>query len=52
MDKYTLDNWKKIKEALEEAEKTDSFFYKRAVAIVNGQKDPLDIPVIKNDDES
>lgn len=52
MDKYTVDNWRKIKESLEEAEKTDSFFYKRAVAIVNGQKDPLDIPVIKNDDES
>ena len=52
MDKYTLDNWKKIKEALEEAKKTDSFFYKRAVAIVGGQNDPLDIPVIQNDNES
>ena len=35
-------NWKKIKEALEEAGKTDCYFYKRAVAICNGGKDPLE----------
>lgn len=52
MDKYTLDNWKKIKEALEGAGKTDSFYYKRAAAIVSGNKDPLDVPVIKDEDES
>ncbi len=52
MDKYELDNWKKIKEVLEESNKTDSFYYKRAVAIVGGAKDPLDIPAIKADDES
>ena len=33
-------NWQKIKEYLEEHEKTDSLFYKRAVAIVAGSKDP------------
>jgi len=52
MDKNTLDNWKKIKEALEEAGKTDSFYYKRAAAIIGGEKDPLDIPTVKADDQS
>lgn len=52
MDKYEFSNWQKIKEALEKSGKTDSFYYKRAVAIVDGAKDPLDIPVIKADDES
>ena len=33
MDQHTRDNWRKIKQALEEAGKTDSFFYRRAVAI-------------------
>jgi len=41
MDKYELDNWKKVKEALEKADKTDCYFYKRAVAIVEGKPDPL-----------
>ena len=35
-------NWEKVKEALEEAGKTDCYFYKRAVAICNGGKDPLE----------
>jgi hypothetical protein len=35
-------NWQKVKEALEEADKTDCYFYKRAVAICNGDKDPLE----------
>ena len=42
MDKTEIDNWLKVKEALEEAGKTDSFYYKRAVAIVAGENDPLD----------
>lgn len=50
MDKYTIDNWLKIKGALEEAGKTDSFFYKRAVAIAQGQNDPLDISLKKPED--
>ncbi len=41
MDKHELDNWKKVKEALEKADKTDCYFYKRAVAIVEGKPDPL-----------
>jgi len=41
MDKQELENWKKVKEALEEADKQDSFFYKRAVDILDGKPDPL-----------
>ena len=36
------DNWKKIKVALEEAGKTDCYYYKRAVAIVGGGEDPME----------
>lgn len=42
MDERTYENWKRVKEALERAGKTDTMFYKRAVAILSGQKDPLD----------
>jgi hypothetical protein len=42
MDKRERDNWAKVKEALERAGKTDTYFYKRAVAIVNTGKDPMD----------
>ena len=41
MDKTELENWQKVKDALEEANKTDSMFYKRAVAILAGKPDPL-----------
>ena len=41
MDKREIENWKKVKEALEEADKTDAYFYKRACAIVDGKPDPL-----------
>jgi hypothetical protein len=34
-----LDNWRKIKAALEVAGKTDSYFYKRAVAILTTGRD-------------
>ena len=42
MDKQEIENWKKVKEALEAADKTDCMFYKRAVAIVDGKPDPLE----------
>jgi len=42
MDKTERENWEKVKVALEEADKTDSFFYKRAVAICAGKPDPLE----------
>ena len=41
MDRRTVENWQKVKEALEKAGKTDSMFYKRAAAIVAGRPDPL-----------
>lgn len=41
MDRHTLENWKKIKELMEQQGRTDTFFYKRAVAILAGKKDPL-----------
>ena len=41
MDRRTVENWQKVKKALEKAGKTDSMFYRRAVAIVAGKPDPL-----------
>ena len=42
MSKAERENWKKIKVALEEAGKTDCYFYRRAVAIVDGGDDLLE----------
>ena len=42
MDQHTYDNWKKIKEVMEEKGTTDNQFYKRAVSIVITRKDPLE----------
>ena len=41
MSPEELENWQRVKEALEKADKTDSFYYKRAVAICDGKRDPL-----------
>ena len=41
MDKTEKENWERVKEALEKADKTDCMFYKRAVAICDGKPDPL-----------
>lgn len=41
MDAKTRENWLKVKKALEQNGKTDTFFYKRAVAIASGKPDPL-----------
>ena len=41
MDQHELNNWKKIKAALEAAGKTDCMFYKRAVSIAKNGKDLL-----------
>ena len=40
MDKTTYENWVRVKEALEASGKTDCFFYKRAVYIVQNKRDP------------
>ena len=42
MNKQELDNWERIKDAMEADGKTDNFFYKRAVAICAGGKDPME----------
>ena len=39
MDKEQVEKWRKVKEALEQAGKTDSFFYKRAVSVVTTGRD-------------
>jgi len=41
MDRHTLENWERVKQALEKAGKTDCWYYKRAVAILSGKPDPL-----------
>ena len=41
MDKHTLNNWKLLKEQLERSGKTESMFYKRAVRILEGKRDPF-----------
>jgi hypothetical protein len=41
MDRRTHENWRKVLLALEKAGKTDSMFYRRAVAILSGKPDPL-----------
>ena len=41
MDRRTLENWQRVKEALEKAGKTDCEYYRRAVSILAGKPDPL-----------
>jgi len=47
MDAETLENWRKIKAALEAAGKTDCDYYRRAVAILSGKSDPWRPPSLK-----
>jgi len=44
MDDRTRQNWEKVRLALEATGKTDSFFYRRAVAILKTGCDPEDSP--------
>ena len=44
MDKHTLENWAKVRTALEAAGKTDCDYYVRAVAILRGKPDPWKPP--------
>lgn len=44
MDAETRENWRKIKDALEATGKTDNWYYRRALAILSGQPDPLSDP--------
>lgn len=42
MDAATRENWRKIRDALEAAGKTDNHYYRRAFAILAGKSDPFD----------
>lgn len=42
MDAQTRENWRKVKEALERAGKTDNHYYRRALAILATGRDPFD----------
>ena len=42
MDARTLENWRRVKHALEAAGKTDNHYYRRALAILAGMPDPFD----------
>jgi hypothetical protein len=45
MDKHQRENWKKIKEYMEENGCTNNDYYIRASAICKGEKDPVkDLP--------
>ena len=48
MDAHELENWRKIKAALEAANKTDTHFYKRAVSILSGGGDYMSPPQFNN----
>ena len=41
MNQAEIDNWKTIAESMEAKGDTDSWFYRRARAIANGQPDPM-----------
>lgn len=40
MDQHTYDNWKRIKEIMEEKGTTNNDFYRRALTVVITRKDP------------
>jgi hypothetical protein len=42
VDSETRDNWRRIKDALEAAGKTDNHYYRRALAILRTGVDPFD----------
>jgi hypothetical protein len=42
MDGQTRENWRKIRDALEAAGKTENHYYRRALAILAGRPDPFD----------
>lgn len=50
VDEEQIEKWRKVKEALERANKTNSFIYKRAAAVVKSGKDPGDNPFILDKD--
>lgn len=51
MDKTELENWQRVKDALEAAGKTDCTYYSRAASICAGKLDPLPPVEIKDKDD-
>ena len=41
MDDISMENWQKVKDAMEASGNTDNFYYKRACAVLAGEKDPI-----------
>lgn len=46
-----MENWRRIKEALEESGTTENFYYKRAVSVLKGNGDPLDLNKVMKETE-
>ena len=42
MDPQTRENWRRIRDTLEAAGKTENHYYRRALAICAGMPDPFD----------
>lgn len=42
MDSQTRENWRRIRDTLEAAGKTDNHYYRRALAILATGRDPFD----------
>lgn len=42
MDDRTRENWRRIRDTMEAAGKTDNHYYRRALAILAGMPDPFD----------
>jgi len=42
MDPQTRENWRRIRDTLEAAGKTENHYYRRAIAILAGRPDPFD----------
>ena len=49
MKNRELENWQAIKESMEESGNTENFYYTRAVAILAGFPDPLNIKEDKDE---
>ncbi len=52
MNQHEYNNWKRIKEVMEESGNTNNMFYKRAVEILKTGRDPLSKFLGHNDNES
>ena len=50
MHKDELANWQTIKDKMEESGNTDNHFYKRACIIVEGGTDPLELPIVTEEE--